>query len=235
MKICLVAGIAGMLACGLDAAESFTDQLNTAAKKLEGQSGYSWITTTKESDGSPGKLSPINGKSDTNHVMYLTMTPGGIPVEVYLKGEKGSARALEGWQTLDDIAKAGGSAAAIVRYLKLYQAPAVQVASLTAKATDLALADGVITGELKEEATKELLLMGTRRRDGEDPPKIANAKGSVQFWLKEGALSKYEINVQGKVTAGDRATDINRTLTTEIKDAGATTFEIPAEAKEKMT
>ena len=44
-----------------------------------------------------------------------------------------------------------------------------------------------------------------------------------------------ESNVQGKVTAGDRDTDINRTITVEIKDAGTTKVEVPAEAKEKMT
>jgi len=40
--------------------------------------------------------------------------------------------------------------------------------------------------------------------------------------------------VQGKVTAGDREMDINRTMTTEIKDVGSTKLEIPADANAKM-
>ena len=76
--------------------------------------------------------------------------------------------------------------------------------------------------------------MGRRPREGQEPPKIAGAKGSVKFWIKEGVMAKYEINVQGKVTAGDREMDINRTMTTEIKDVGSTKMEVPAEAKAKM-
>ena len=57
----------------------------------------------------------------------------------------------------------------------------------------------------------------------------------MKFWIKDGTLTKYEFNVQGKVTAGDRDTDVNRTTTVEIKDAGTTKLEVPAEAKEKLT
>jgi hypothetical protein len=100
---------------------------------------------------------------------------------------------------------------------------------------DLKEADGVLSGDVKEDAVKELLLRGARRREGDEAPKIADAKGSIKFWMKDGALTKYESNIQGKVTAGDRDTDVNRTITVEIKDAGTTKVEVPAEAKEKMT
>ncbi len=95
--------------------------------------------------------------------------------------------------------------------------------------------EGILSGDLKEEAVKELLERGARRREGQEPPRIANPKGSVKFWIQNGALSKYEINVQGKVTAGDRESDVNRTTTVEIKDAGSTQLELPAEAKQKMS
>ena len=92
-------------------------------------------------------------------------------------------------------------------------------------------ADG-IPGRL---AIKEILLLGARRREGQEPPKTEDAKGSVKFWIKEGALTKYEINVQGKVTAGDRTFDINRTMTVEIKDVGSTKLDVPHEAKAKLS
>jgi hypothetical protein len=56
----------------------------------------------------------------------------------------------------------------------------------------------------------------------------------VKFWIQDGALTKYEINIQGKVTAGDRGTDVNRTTTIEIKDVGTTKLELPDKAKQKM-
>ena len=61
-----------------------------------------------------------------------------------------------------------------------------------------------------------------------------SVSGSVKFWIKEGALAKYEVNVQGKVTNGDRETEVNRTTTVEIKEAGTTKLELPADVKEKL-
>ena len=76
---------------------------------------------------------------------------------------------------------------------------------------------------------------GARRREGQDPPKVENPKGAMKFWIQNGALTKYEINIRGKLTAGDRESDVNRTTTVEIKDAGSTKLEVPAEAKQKMS
>jgi hypothetical protein len=60
---------------------------------------------------------------------------------------------------------------------------------------------------------------------------MKDLKGSAKFWLKDGALPKYEFSVQGKVTARDRELDINQTITVEVKDVGSTKIEIPDEAK----
>jgi hypothetical protein len=106
---------------------SLKDKLAKAAKQLGDKPNYSWTTTTKEADGTPGRLGPIDGKTEKDSFTFLSLTPGGIPVEVY------------------------------------------------------------------------------------------------------------EINAQGKVTAGDRTSDINRTMTVEIKDVGSTKLEVPAEAKAKIS
>lgn len=235
MKQALTIGLIGIAASTLLAAESSVgDKITNAAKQLGGKPNYSWSMTMKEADGSPGRLGTIEGKTEKDGITFLSLTPGGIPVEVYMKGQKGAAKAQEGWQTLDEIAQTSGTAAAIVRFLRSYKTPAAQCAELASKVKELKEADGALSGDLKEEAIQEMLLMGTRRREGQEPPKASGAKGSVKFWLKEGALTKYEINVQGKVTAGDRELDINRTMTTEVKDAGSTRIEAPAEAKAKM-
>jgi len=80
-----------------------------------------------------------------------------------------------------------------------------------------------------------LLLFGTRQREGQESPKTTEAKGAVKFWIKEGALTKFEIKISGKVAAGDRESTINRTTTVEIKDVGTTKMDVPAEAKAKLT
>jgi len=210
-------------------------KVNNASKQLAEKSNYSWTSTSKEADGSTGRLGPMEGKTEKGGVTFLSFTVSEIPVEVYIKGEKGAAKALEGWQSLDDISQTSATAAGIVKFLRAHKAPAAESASLVEKAQGLKEADGVVSGELKEDAAKELLTRGARRREGQDPPKISDPKGSVKFWVKDGALTKYEFNVQGKISTAERDTDVNRTTTVEIKDADATKIEVPAEAKEKMT
>jgi hypothetical protein len=235
MKKLLTIGLFGIAASALFAADANPkDKVASAAKQLGDKSNYSWATTTKEADGSPGRLGTIEGKTEKGGVVSLKFTVGDVPVEVFMNGQKGAAHAQEGWQTFDDIAQTSGTAAAIVRYLRSYKAPAAQCAELAGKVKELKEADGALAGDLKEEAVREMLLFGTRQREGQEPPKTTGAKGSVKFWLKEGALAKCDITVQGKVTAGEREFDINRTMTTEVKDAGATKLEVPAEAKAKM-
>ncbi|MSU59341.1 MAG: hypothetical protein EXS35_14420 [Pedosphaera sp.] len=236
MKQIVMLGLVGMMAGALYAAESSPkEKVTTATKQVGDKDNYSWTTSTKEADGSPGKLGPIEGKAEKGGVTFLGFSISGLPVEVCMKGEKGAAKALEGWQTFDEIAATGGTADAVIRYLRTYQTPVAESARLIGKATDLKEADGAISGELKEEVVKEMLLFGTRRREGQDAPKMTDPKGTIKFWIKDGALTKYEIKVQGKVAAGERETEINRTTTVEIKDVGTTKLEVSDEAKQKLS
>lgn len=235
MKQALIIGLIGLLAHTLSAADSSPrDKLLNATKQLGDKPNYSWTATTKEGDGSPGRVGPIAGKAEKGGLTYLSFEIGAVPVEVYMNGQKGAAKALEGWQTFDEIAQTSGTAAAVVRYLRVYKAPGVESAALSEKVKDVKEAEGVISGDLKDEAVKELLERGARRREGQEPPKIADPKGSLKCWIQNGALAKYEVNIQGRVTAGDREFDVNRTTTIEIKDVGSTKLEVPAEAKAKM-
>jgi hypothetical protein len=235
MKRIIVSGLIGM-ACGvLCAADAGPkEKITTAVRQVGNKPNYSWTTSMKEADGRPGPLGDIQGKAEKGGVMGLSFAVSGIPVDAFLKGGKGTARALQGWQTLDEIAQTSGSAAAVVRFLRAYKSPLEESAKLAASVKELKEAEGVFTGDLKEDAARELLLVGSRQKEGQEQPKTTDAKGSVKFWIKDGALCKYEISVQGKVTAGDRETAVNRTTTVEIKDAGATKLEVPEDAKTKM-
>src|SRR5436190_15154298 len=117
MKKALIIALLGTITSGLLAADA-KDKLTQAAKQLGEKPNYSWTTTTKEADGSSGRLGDIEGKVEKGTLTYLSLSPGGVPVEVYMKGTNGAARALEGWQTFEDIAQTSGTAAAIVRYLR---------------------------------------------------------------------------------------------------------------------
>jgi hypothetical protein len=236
MKQIIVLGLIGMVAHGLCAADSSSkEKVTKAATSVGDKANYSWATATLEADGSPGKLGTIQGKAEKDGVTCLSFSVGGLPVEVCMKGEKGAAKALEGWQTFDEVAQAGGTAAAVVRYLRSYKTPVAETATLVGKVKEFQEADGAIAGDLNEDAVKEMLLFGTRQREGQEPPKTTDAKGAVKFWIKDGALSKIEIKVSGKVTAGERESNINRTTTVEIKDVGTTKMDVPDEAKAKLT
>jgi hypothetical protein len=236
MKQIIVLGLIGMVANGLCAADSNSkEKVTKAATSVGDKANYSWATATLEADGSPGKLGTIQGKAEKGGVTYLSFSVGGLPVEVCMKGEKGAAKALEGWQTFDEVAQAGGTAAAVVRYLRSYKTPVAETATLAGKVKEFKEVDGGIAGELNEDAVKEMLLFGTRQREGQEPSKTTDAKGTVKFWIKDGALSKIEIKVSGKVTAGERESNINRTTTVEIKDVGTTKLDVPDEAKAKLT
>ena len=118
--------------------------------------------------------------------------------------------------------------------MRAYKAPVAQSASLAEKAKELKEADGALSGELKEDAVKDLLLMGGRRREGLDEPKIEGAKGSVKFWIKDGVISKYQYNVKGTISFNGNDRDVDRTTTVEIKDVGSTKVTVPDEAAKKL-
>jgi hypothetical protein len=57
----------------------------------------------------------------------------------------------------------------------------------------------------------------------------------VKFWLKDGALSKYQFNVKGTMSFNGNDREIDRTTTVEIKDVGTTKLTVPEEAKKKLS
>lgn len=63
---------------------------------------------------------------------------------------------------------------------------------------------------------------------------VTDPKGTATFWVKDGMLSKYEFNVQGKMTFGSREITMNRTTTVEIREVGSTKVEVPDEAKKML-
>jgi len=117
--------------------------------------------------------------------------------------------------------------------------PAEEAVALLETTKDMKPADGALTGELTEEAVAQRLSFGRGGRGGgggggQTPPAPKNAMGSVKFWLKDGALVKYELHIKGTVTGRNGETEVDRTTTTEIKDIGTTKVDVPDAAKKKL-
>ncbi len=243
-KVLLCAAIA-LIAGSLLAADSSKDDVTNAAAKLAANS-YSWKTTVDTAGGGGGgggggrfRPGPTEGKADKDGTILLSMTRGDNTAEAVLQGSKGAIKIADSWKTLTEAAEDDGSGQPnpgrfISRMLQNFKAPAAEATNLLAKTKELKSADDVISGDLTEEGAKQLLSFGPRRGGG-DGPEISDAKGSVKFWVKDGALSKLQYHVQGKVSFNGNDRDVDRTTTVEIKEVGATKVSVPEEAKKKLS
>lgn len=234
MKRTIVFTALGLFCASVLTAADAQGEVKAAAKKLG--ANYSWTSTSKFEGGSGGGGGggrfgggPTDGQT-ADGIVYLKSSFGERTTFTAKKGEKVIFKGEEDWEMADADAQGPGSFAA--RRMRNFKAPGEEATDLADKAKSLKNADGVITGDLTEEGAKAFLTFGRRP----DAPAPKNAKGSVKFWLKDGELTKYEYNVQGKVMGrDDQEFDVNRTTTVEIKDVGKTKLTLPEEAKKKLS
>jgi hypothetical protein len=231
MKITLIGALA-VLAVSLHAADSSPkDTVIAEAKKLGDAASYSWRQTVVVPEGSQFRPGPSDGKTEKDGFTLVSSSFGDNTMQILVKGDKGAVTNQDGaWQGLAEVEQEEGFGrfrAIMARNLKT---PAAQAAELAAAAKDLKKDGDAYSSVLTEEGAKELL----RFRRGGDAT-TSNAKGSVKFWLKDGALVKYEFKVSGTVSFGGNDRDVDRTTTIEIKDVGATKVSVPEEAKKKLS
>jgi hypothetical protein len=222
------------------------DDITGAAQKLTDADGYSWTTTTEG-----GRFNGSDqGKIQKDGLAWISTKRGDNTTEAVFKAGKAAVKTDDGWEAVDlttPPARGGGGgggggganpARMMGGMLRNFKAPAAQVQDIIEKTKDVTKTGDVYAADLTEEGAKGLLTMGRGRRGGGggggQAPAISNAKGTVKFWLKDGALSKYELKVSGTVTRNGEDTDVDRTTTVEIKDIGATKITVPDEAKSKL-
>lgn len=213
------------------------DDVKNAAKKLADAGSYSYTSTPKSEGGGGGgkrpQPGPIEGKVGKDGYTWLKSTIGESTYEAVVKGSKAALKDGDAWKSADDLGDGGSGTRPdpkimIGRMLKSYKSPADEAQALVDKLSALKNdGDGAYSGDLTEEGAKSLLSRGGGGRS----PEITGPKGSAKFWIKDGVLAKYEVNVQGKMTMGEREIDLNRTTTVEFKDVGSTQVEIPDDAK----
>ncbi len=233
MKVKLLL-VAFALAAGpiLAADSGAKDDLIAAAKKLA-QDGYSWKTSFEQGNFS----GTFEGKYDKEGLAHVTVNINDNSAEAFIKGEKVAVKLQDAeWQSMAELTGDGSDPRGRIanRIFRTVKHPAAQFEEAIGKAKDFSKDGVTYSADLSDAGAKALLGMGGRR--GGNPPEVVNAKGSVRISLKDGVLAKAELRLQGtiKTDSGDER-DISRTITTEIKNVGKTSVEIPDDAKKKLS
>jgi hypothetical protein len=205
------------------------DDVAAAAKKLGGQPGYSWHQTVVVPEDSQFKPGPTDGKT-ADGLTYVRLSFGDNTTEIFMKGTNAVLSNPDGgWQTLADLASDDqGPGRFMVGFVRNLRVPAEQAADLAAGAKDLQAKDGVYSSDLTPDAAKKMLAF---RRGGAG---ASNATGTVQFWVANGELTKYEYHVKGTISFNGNDREIDRDTTVEIKDVGSTKITMPDDAKKLM-
>lgn len=223
------------------------DDVKAAAKKLADAPNYSWSTATQNAGGGGGRGGgfgggPQSGVAEKDGFAVITRETQNGQSQTVRKGEKVVTQNMEGqWVTPEEFFAAfgggagggGGRGGGFGGGLFGGNLPVDELNALVAASTDLTTADGVISGKLNAEATTQRLSFGRGGRGGNAQPP-ANASGTVKYWVKDGAISKYEVNVKGTVQGRGGEIQVDRTTTTEIKNVGSTKVTVPADAQKKI-
>lgn len=213
------------------------DDVAAAAGKLADSGNYSWKAIMDLGPNSQFTPGPTLGKVDSEGYAWLSVTFNDNTIEGLKKGEKVAVKGDDGWQSVSEGDGGGGGGFDPVtfmgRRMRTLKPPAAQVQDLLPKVASLKKDGDVYSGDLTEDGAKDLLTMGFGRRGGGAAP--TDAKGSVKFWIKDGALMKFQTHVTGKREFNGDVRDIDRTVTTDIKDVGVTKVSPPDEAKKKLS
>jgi hypothetical protein len=231
------------LVCSAQAAEP-KELVESAVKALKEKANYTW-TTKSEIANSQFPAMTTKGKNEKDGFTLITAEGPNGEMQAVKKGDKGVVKTDEGWKTAEELrqgGQGGGPGRGFSGRLLTALAPVEDVEELLKGVKELKAGEnGVYSGDLTEQAAKDRASFFGRRRGtqgggggGFTPPEPKDAKGSVQFWIKDGALTKYELKTSAKITFQDEERDMDRTATTEISDVGSTKVEVPEDAKKKL-
>lgn len=201
------------------------DTVLAAARKLGEQANYSWKSTVAVPEGSQFRPGPTEGQTEKGGFTHVTATMGENKTEAVMKGDKAAVLSEGDWKLASEIDSSQGRGRGIARLVQNFKAPAVLAADLANATKELKQDGDTIAGSLTEEGAKTQFRMGNAK----------NATGSVKFWVKDGALTKYEVKAKGTVERNGNETEVDRTTTVEIKDVGTTKVEVADGAKKKLS
>jgi hypothetical protein len=219
------------------------DDVTGAIAKLDAAPNYTYVSTTQGRGGPQVTTVKIQKDGYT----YTSRDFNGTPIETYAKGTVTVFKNQDGaWMTAAEMAAAGGGGGGgrgRGRGFGAAPAPAVELKAWEDKLSNFAAADGAITADVDPDFAKTLVPAGRGRRGGGGgggggappaAPVLKDVKATVKFTLADGNIAKYEAHVTGTRTVNDQDMPIDNTTSTEIKDIGTTTFDVPADAKAKL-
>jgi hypothetical protein len=210
-----------------------TNEVTAAIAKLNAAANYSWTVKT-DMPSMPFEMSPTQGKAEKDGLAIVTQQMMDNTMQAVFKGDKVAVNAQDGWQLAGTGEEDMG--AMMASMIVGGGTAAKQAETLCPKVKELKAGEaGLYSGDLTPAGAGELLSFGPRRGGGAGATP-ANAKGTAKFWLKDGALVKFESKVQGKAAFGPDGNeqDMEITRTVEIKDVGTTKLDIPADARKLM-
>lgn len=231
MKHAFTLAVALLTAGSVVAAEtSPNDTVNSALTSLKAATNYAWTVAIEIPQFEPG---PVKGRTEQGGYSMVSQDFNDNTIEVVFKGDKAAVKGEEGWQNLDE---AQGPAAMMGGFLTANGTAADEAGKLLKGVKELKSGgENLFTGDLTPEAAKDLMTFRPRRGQ-QAPPPPKDAKGSVKFWVKDGALTKFESHLQAKVAFGQDQDeqDFDITRTVEIQNVGTTKVDVPADAKKKL-
>jgi hypothetical protein len=207
------------------------DDVLAGAAKLSDAPNYSWTSTATGGRGG----GTTSGKTQKDGATTVTIpVRGGGTREIVMQGGQVAVQTEDGWQNISELANAEGPMRFMATMVKNFKTPDAQAKMFLDSVPDLTKADdGSYSADLPEDAAKKMLSFGGR--PGGDI-QVSDAKGSGKFWLGDGGmLSRMQVHMTGTISFNGNDRPVDRTTTTEIKDVGTTTVDVPAEAKAKLT
>jgi hypothetical protein len=231
----IVAMFASGVLCAADSTPA--GQVSDAAAKLKATPNYSWTVTTVAGPDAPFTPPPVKGQTDSGFARFTTQFGDNI-TEAVLKGEKVAFKGEDGWE----LAVGGGGFGPEMFALNLSRngTPGDEAAIILKGVKELkALDGGALGGDLNTDAATDLMTFGPRHKakssdDAPTFPAPKGVKGSAKFWVKDGALVKYQTHLTGTVSFNGDDTALDFTKTTEIQDIGTTKMDVSDEAKKKL-
>jgi hypothetical protein len=242
---CFVSVVSVLAFVTLSAHADPMDDVKAAVQKIADAGNYSWTTTTESQGGGPTR-GPVEGKTQKDGLTWVSGSMRDNKYEFAIKGDKVAIKTPDGWKSAAEASnddQGGGFSPG--RFMAMlasnFRTPLQQAQDNLDKLQNVQKTDDGFSADLTPDAAKQLLSF--RRRPTTNPDDNANApqidvtdpKGTVKLTIKDGALSKMELHLTGAVSFnGGDPRDVDRTMTTEFKDVGTTTVEIPDEVKAKL-
>jgi len=216
-------------------------------QKLADSPNYSWSTATQGGFG----RGPQDGKTQKDGYTSLTMQMRDSSFDIIIKGDKAAIKTDSGWKTAAELMAAnaddGGGPPPPERFAAMiaqnFKTPVEQAQGTLDDLQNIQKTDDGYTADLSPDAAKKMLSFRPRRAattnpDNANPPpqmEVSDAKGSLKLTVKDGSLTQIEFHLTGTISFNGNDRDVDRTATTDIKDVGTTTIDVPDEAKAKLS